>query len=332
MGYHLILRIHEFSTLIELLNILKDDPKICQYHNQSITQRTIEYLEEIRQDGNLEVHSIVSQITKKYPHKIESKVNTLLEGLLSFHNAIKDKSIIITDTNTHVKVNDILTNAVIFKESRKIIEELKGMTEEEISDLIVDLPFKKLKDVVKKASAELITAFKGRHKLPGNKNGNKYVEEKKEQYDFIITSINLSWNDKKKELLNIVYRIFLSNPRSDYFPDLLSELRKLLEFDNIKRLFSEKYLERIIELLNNSKSYNQSGSFSEILYLLRDSLEESDLEKIINCTLNNRQIYESHNAKKYLRDLFLFRQDIFPFEYNERLKRHNMGIEDFEML
>ncbi|TXT67552.1 MAG: hypothetical protein BAJALOKI1v1_60001 [Promethearchaeota archaeon] len=319
------IRRRDFYVLIELLNILRNEPQILKFHNNSITEKTIEYLHTIREDGNSEVHNIITQLTKDYLQKREEMVNRLLEGLLSFYNAMPKDPTIITDTDIHTKVSNLFSIPYSIQETREIIKEIESMKKEEMSDLIIDLisDFEKLEDVIKKAMAELILVEKPIQFAP---------REKEYLFEFIKIAIILNQEDKKMILTEIIYRRILSNPNYVYFWDFIDLIPELLEFEDIYRFFSQKYLEELISWFCESTSYSAAGIYSKILYGLKKEITKPEIEKIVEFTLRNRQIYESGTANKYLKDLFLFRQEIFPFKYNERLKKYNMNIEDWQML
>lgn len=63
-------RSRDYSELISVLNILRDDSEFKKYHKNSITERTIEYLINVQKDGNIDVHSIITQIPTDYAIRI----------------------------------------------------------------------------------------------------------------------------------------------------------------------------------------------------------------------------------------------------------------------
>jgi len=315
-------RSRDFSELITLLKVLKDDPEISKYHKNSITERTIEYLSNVREDGNLDVHRIVTEISKYYPSEKKSEINTLLESILSFYNAIKGQKLSINNTKTHVKLARELGSSIPNQNAREIINELKILTKEEMGDLIVEIEADKLIEVIEKMIAEikLLEDF-------------EESQEKQYLYQFIEYSIRVRDEVKdKKNILQKVMNLIISERYGYKTKFLYEKLPIFLETPEIKDLFVKEYVQYFISFLYESKSYNESGTNSEILYLLKEGIEKSSMDKIIDATLNNEQINKSSKAKRVLNNLFAARQDIFDFKSNQKLEKFGMGIPEWMIL
>ncbi len=68
------------------------------YHNNIITLNTIEYLKKVQKDGNLDVHSIITQIKSDYAKQKKEEITLLLKSLLPFYRTIKDKKLKVSNT------------------------------------------------------------------------------------------------------------------------------------------------------------------------------------------------------------------------------------------
>lgn len=88
-------RIADFSTLIKLLNFLSQN-EFKAYIGDKIHLRVIQFLNKIKDDGNLTVHGIIRKIPRNYSNDIQDKLDLVLDSLLVSFNLLKDKKIIIS--------------------------------------------------------------------------------------------------------------------------------------------------------------------------------------------------------------------------------------------
>ncbi len=315
-------RSKDFSELINLLKVLKDDPEISKYHKNSVTDKTIEYLKKIREDGNLDVHRIVTEITLKYTTDKKSEINILLECLLSFYNAINGKKVLITDTTTHVKLARELNSSLPNQGSRFIINEIKLFTKEEIGDLLIEIESDKLIEVIEKIIAEI--------KLLEN---SVELEEKQHLYKIIEYSIIVRTdNEERKKILQKVADFIITEGFNYKTKPIFEKMSELLKIPVLKELFIENYIKDLIAIFCASKSYNEAEILVEVLFLLHSSIDKPNMDKIINSALKNRQIYEVSKVQSILRKLFTYRQEIFDLSKNRKLEKHNMNIPDWQIL
>ena len=101
------MRARDFSQLIALLNILKDN-EFKPYHRNSLNQNVIEVLKEIQKFGNLSVHQILRQVDRDFTDKMKEKINRVLMVLLVFFKQIQNKNLEINDQVRIDKINNVL--------------------------------------------------------------------------------------------------------------------------------------------------------------------------------------------------------------------------------
>ncbi|HEA70479.1 hypothetical protein LCGC14_0753790 [marine sediment metagenome] len=318
-------RSRDFSELISLLNILRDDPDFKKYHKDIITIRTIEYLKNIQKDGNIDVHSIITQLPADYASGKKEDINTLLRGLLPLYQVIKGKSVLIVNSITHsniAKKLNLLTDLNIGN-ARSIIEDIKSMNKEEIGDLIVDLKSDKINEVIEKILVEIILI-------------ENFEEFKAKTIisDFVIYSIKIrKMVTEKIAIFAKMIETVISQNNHYIVERLQEEIPKLLDMVLLKKhCLDHNLLPEFIKLLCESNSFQIAGINAAIVSKLYIGLTKSDMDKIIGCALRNKQIYDSSKAQGLLGRLFILRQDIFDFNYNSKLKNLGMGIPDWMIL
>ncbi len=111
-------RIRDFSELIALFNLLKDSFFIINYGTK-IPQSTIDYLNSMRDDGNLTVHEILNNIEPNYADKIKGKIKIVIDNILQLYRRIISgtKNIQIEDQNL---INKIYKKLNIKNEIEKV--------------------------------------------------------------------------------------------------------------------------------------------------------------------------------------------------------------------
>lgn len=85
-------RIADFSILIKLLNFLSQN-EFKAYIGDKIHPRVIQFLNGIKDDGNLTVHGVIRKIPRNYSNDIQDKIDLVLDSLLVSFNLLKDKKI-----------------------------------------------------------------------------------------------------------------------------------------------------------------------------------------------------------------------------------------------
>ncbi len=313
-------RSRDFSELISVLNILKADPEIKKIHRNSITEKTIEYLEGIRKEGNTDTHAIITQLKPSYIKEKKYEVNLLLKSLLPFYDLIKGKEIIITEVSTISQLDKVLrlSGALQRQDAREIIENIKRMDKIDMGDLIVELDYEKLKEVIEKSLTEIVLI-----------EDFKEVKEKLSLYDFIIYSIMIVKPDSKKiELFELMFDTIISHESYKMAP-LHMKIIETLRFKAIKEFCIESGLiKEFINLYKQSYTYDIAGINSEILDIFRNSLSKDQINEIIEAFSLERQLYESSKARKIMSDWAF----IFQMEISERseamLKKHDLSIPD----
>ncbi len=313
-------RSRDFSELISLLNILKGEPEIKKIHKDTITEKTIQYLKGIRKEGNVDTHAIITQLKPSYVNEKKIEVKLLLDSLLPFYNLIKGKEIIITEFSTILQLDKVfrLSGALQRQEARELIENIKKMDKIDMGDLIVELDYEKLKEIVEKILAEIILI-----------ENFKEAKEKQSIYDFIIYSIMIIKDDSKKiEIFKLMIDEIISQESFKISPFHI-KLTELLKFDSIKG-FSIKsgLIEEFIKLYKESYNYNIAGINSEIIDMLRDNLSKDQINEIIEAFSLERQLYESSQAKKIISTWAFIFQLQFNKKSEEILEKHGLSIPD----
>jgi len=87
-------RYHDFSKLIGLLDILKDD-EYGPYISGKITKDIIHELNDIRERGNMTIHNIVRQITLDDSIKRKDRIIITLKPLLVAYKKLNGKNILV---------------------------------------------------------------------------------------------------------------------------------------------------------------------------------------------------------------------------------------------
>jgi len=311
-------RSRDFSELISVLNILKGDPEIKKIHKDTITEKTIQYLKGIRKEGNIDTHAIITQLKSSYIKEKKDEVKLLLDALLPFYNLIKGKDVIITEFSTILQLDRVLrlSGALQRQDAREIIENIKRMDKIDMGDLIVELDYEKLKEIIEKILAEIILI-----------ENFKEAKEKQSIYDFIIYSIMIIKDDSKKiEIFKLMIDEIISQESFKIFPFHM-KLTELLKFDSIKEFcIKSGLIEEFIKLYKESYNYNIAGINSEIIDMLRDSLSKDQINEIIEAFSLERQLYESSQAKNIISNWAF----IFQLEFTEKseaiLEKHGLAI------
>jgi len=83
-------RAYDFSRLISLLKLLKDD-EFGPYISGKITNDTIKELENIRKIGNYSIHDIVDKITPEWANDFKKRIKITLEPLLISYKNLRGK-------------------------------------------------------------------------------------------------------------------------------------------------------------------------------------------------------------------------------------------------
>lgn len=312
-------RSRDLSVLIAILNILKDYSTFKKFHKNTITNRTIEYLGKVRKDGNIDVHAIITQIKSDYADSKKEEINLILESLLPFYKVIHKKSLLITDITVFKKIIRVLglIESLTKQKAREIINAVKSMEKNEMSDLILDLEFDKLLEIIRKMIAEiiLIKDFDER-------------DEKLSLYDFIIYTIKI--REKKEEqthIFQLVVNAIIKQENNFKTWNFFENLPDLLKIELINKYSKKKKLiQNFLVFLQNSHSYTESAINAEIVYLLKGVLSKSDILNIAEWAIENRQINESGKAASKLRSLFFEFQKHIDNDLNERLKKVKLGI------
>ncbi|KKM91764.1 hypothetical protein LCGC14_1225260 [marine sediment metagenome] len=308
----------DLSELIAILNIIKDDSTFKKLHKNTITNKTIAYLGKVRKDGNIDVHEIITQTKSDYAINKKEEINLILESLLPFYRTINKKLLQITDIITLQKIIRALRliESLTKQNARELIEMVKGMEKNEMSDLILDLEFDKLLEIVRKMIAEIILIKDFDEK-----------EEKLSLYDFIIYAIKIREKiEEQSQIFQLVVNVIIK--QNDFKTwNFFENLPDLLKIESINKYSKkENLLRNFLILLQNSHSYAESAINAEIVYILKETLSKSDILNIADWTINNRQISESGKAASKLKSLFFEFQKHIDEDLNKRLNKVGLGI------
>lgn len=283
------------------------------------------YLKNIQKDGNIDVHNIITQLPTSYASEKKEDINTLLEGLLPLYQILKGKSLLIINSITHTNIAKKLNllKDLSVDNVRNIIKDIKSMNKEEMSDLIVDLTFNKLNEVIEKILAEIIII-----------EDFKEYKNKFAIYDFIIYSIKIRKTATEKiEIFSKMIETIISQNNHYRVERLQESIPQFLDMDLLKKhCINNNLIPKFIKLLCESGSFQIAGINAGIISQLSSGLIKSNMDEIIECILNNNQISESSKANRLLERLFVERQDIFDFKYNSELDKLGMGIPGWMIL
>ena len=111
-------RIRDFSELISLFNLLKESFFKKNYATNT-TQKIIDYLNDIRDNGNLTVHEILNNIENNYADNKKDRIKITFDNLLQLYRRIINgtKNIQIQDQNL---INRIHKKLNISNEMKKV--------------------------------------------------------------------------------------------------------------------------------------------------------------------------------------------------------------------
>lgn len=248
-------------------------------------------------------------------------VKLLLDSLLPFYNLSKGKELIITEISTVSQIIKTLrlSGAIQRLDAREIIENIRKMDKNEMSDLIIDLDYDKLKEILKKILAEiaLIENFEDRDK-------NKSI------FDFTIYSIKLMREiQKRNELFKMIVEVIHDSQDGYYVSHFHIRIPELLRFNSIKEFCIDSGLiELFIELYERSYNYEIAGINSKIIDMIRDELSKDQINKIIKAFSLERQIYESAMARTLMVDWTIIFQTKLTEESEAILEKYGLGIPD----
>ena len=218
---------------------------------------------------------------------------------------------------------DDRTEYKLSEKSLKVRESLIDYNKEEMSDLIVDLTFNKLNEVIEKILAEIIII-----------EDFKEYKNKFAIYDFIIYSIKIRKTATEKiEIFSKMIETIISQNNHYRVERLQESIPQFLDMDLLKKhCINNNLIPKFIKLLCESGSFQIAGINAGIISQLSSGLIKSNMDEIIECILNNNQISESSKANRLLERLFVERQDIFDFKYNSELDKLGMGIPGWMIL
>lgn len=94
-------RVADFSVLIKLLNQLSQTVFKNEIRN-TITEKIIKILEDVRKTGNLSIHDVIRKITKSHADEIQDEIDLALEALLVSYNKLKDADIEIDSERVEI--------------------------------------------------------------------------------------------------------------------------------------------------------------------------------------------------------------------------------------
>jgi len=107
-------RYHDFSKLIVLLDLLKDE-EYGPYISGKITKEIINELDDIRKWGNMTIHNIVRKITSTYANERKDKTMITLKPLLVAYKNLNGKDIAVENKRKY----QIKLKLGIIKEEKK---------------------------------------------------------------------------------------------------------------------------------------------------------------------------------------------------------------------
>jgi len=315
-------RSRDLSELIAVLNILRTDLEIKKFHNDTITEKSIEYLNGIRKEGNTDTHAIITQLKTNYISEKKEDVKLLLDCLLHFYRNIKDKGVIVDNPTTLQKLDKKLrlSGAIQRQDAREIIENIKRMDKIGMINIIIVIDYAKLKEIIEKILAEISII-----------ENYDECEDKQSLYDFTIYTIILVKDNQEKNEIFKLFLDFILDCKEDYYKiyKFQKKLPKILKIDSIKKFCVKTYmLKDFIQLFKDSNSYNQAGINAEIIYILREELNKDQINDIAKIFYSNRQIYESSKAKKIMYDLALNFQLKLTKESETLLESRGIKIPD----
>jgi hypothetical protein len=104
----------------------------------------------------------------------------------------------------------------------------------------------------------------------------------------------------KYEFKNYVVNIRTMEEKE--FLDCKGEIYKIIEFISKEENFKENLADSLITSLENVSSFRQAESYFELLIKL-EPFSEGQINKIVEISIKNRQIYDAHGCQDMLKNL-----------------------------
>lgn len=119
-------RIADFSILIKLLNFSSQN-EFKAYIGDKIHPRVIQFLNGIKDDGNLTVHGVIRKIPRNYSNDIQDNIDLVLDSLLVSFNLLKDKKIIISKERLELIKRKLGLKSELKKKKRRFFAYWDGL-------------------------------------------------------------------------------------------------------------------------------------------------------------------------------------------------------------
>jgi len=105
--------------------------------------------------------------------------------------------------------------------------------------------------------------------------------------------------------------------------DLKNSVKLWLIKENIIQEDEVSEIDKRIFLFANSNSFEEAGKTTKSLFEFENKFKKADILKIVDVTLSNDQILDSHSARPQLRRLFIEHSKIIPIEKLEKFLKYN---------
>jgi len=133
--------------------------------------------------------------------------------------------------------------------------------------------------------------------------------------DFIIDSLE---NELNLNIKIVLFEIFFKRVFIEHFPfykwKFIEKLEQLSNLEFIQDIIKEKNLiNHILNEFEQSYSFEIASKWSEIVLNISHLLDDSQINKVVETSIKNNQIYDSWGAQKNL--------DKFLDAYKERIKK-----------
>ena len=262
--------------------------------------------------NNIKNVILICQKEDDIPFDLRGKRTILYENTLEGYKKLREevpKYIKEIDEGGGEDLNEL--------DDRKIIDGIKTMKLQEISDLIVKTKFNSLFRLIKIAFSEL-------HVHSENPPKEKYIISYHNNLSiFISKSVLLRFdNDEKTKLFKFLFDNLHIISSFYHSHVIYNEFKKYTTDHSIRNYIKEnKLIDFFINSFLESKSYSSSEFWIEILLNLKEIINLDKMKIIARGATENNQIYEAGRIPYKLKDLTSSHYKSFPSYVKEKLKR-----------
>ena len=188
------------------------------------------------------------------------------------------------------------------KKLRKFIESIKASEKQELSDLIVLLPFNDLVQITKMIIGEITLI----------ENYEEY-KSKIPVFDFIIYSVIIREIENEKIILFSFLLEILKSGQILYDTRFYEKFQELLRIECIRNYIIEYNLkDDLIDIYTSSGSYTDAGIKARILLTFKGEYSQSQIIKIAHASIKNDQIFGSGKGSRYTFELLVEQSSLIP--------------------